>query len=302
MRYVALIRSTLVRRVQTAIGNAGELACVPDVRALLDLMHTGRELCLIVDPTLLTFTGARALAAEIAITPQPVVAYTPAVAEALEPSVVLAQRTAAQFVFQEARDEKCALARALLLVSDGSFGDAIIAALEPGLGRLPRRLYLTIADMLRSGIGPSTRCSLSARSGISSRSMDRALALAGVRSSRFLIAAARLIYVYRAIVASNIPFRTIAGMAGHASQRTLDHHCCVFFGRPSAWLRKYPPPLDDAVRRIAAGLVVRCSGEHLGCAVVASVCATRSGKLETHGRVPRVRLGSVAATAVPPGP
>lgn len=262
MRYVALIRSAAVRRVRTAIGNAGELSSVPDVCALLDIVRAGCELCIIVDPTLLTCGGAKALAAEIETAPQPVVVYAPALAEALEPSVVLAQRIAAHFVFQDAHDEKSALARALLLMPDESLGGAIIASLEPELGRLPQRLYRTVADMLRTGIGPPTRSALSVRSGISSRSMDRALAFAGIRSSRFLIAAARLVYVYRAIVGSNVPFRVIAGMAGHASQRTLDHHCRVFLGRPSAWLRRNPPAVADAASRMTAGLVVAAAGEH----------------------------------------
>lgn len=250
MNYVALVSATTLQRVQVTVGPHGSVTGVSTVDALLRAMRSPHDCCIVVDPTMLGHAGADALVAAFRDVPRSIVVYAPIAREALEPSVALAQQTAAQFVFQGAPNERSALGHALLLAPDAALGVALTTALEPMLLQLPHQLRLTLASMLRTGTGPATGEALAAHAGIARRSMDRALAAARLESSKFLIAAARLVRVYRAIVASRLPFRQIAAMAGYASQRTLDHHCTTFFGHSSAWLRRHPPSVADAVRNL----------------------------------------------------
>lgn len=256
MNYVALVSATALQRVQVIVGPHGSVSGVSTVDALLRAMRSADDGCIVVDPTMLDRAGTEAIVAAFRDMPRSIVVYAPIAREALEPSVTLAQQTAAQFVFHGAPNERSALGHALLLAPDAALGVALTAALDPLLVQLPHQLRLTLASMLRTGTGPATGEALAAHAGVARRSMDRALAAAGLESSRFLIAAARLVRVYRAIVASRLPFRQIAAMAGYASQRTLDHHCTTFFGHSSARLRRHPPSVAVAVQKLTEHLTL----------------------------------------------
>jgi hypothetical protein len=257
VRYVALVRPPTLRRIETIIESVGTVIPADDVVGLLSVMRSTADICAVIDPSLITPDDAAAIVRQFGIVPQSIIAYAPVMREAFEASIVLAQGTPTQFVFQGMVNEAAALRQALLLAPDAGLGQALTTALSPYLGVLPQQLRLTLTAMLQAGVGARTATALAAQSAIARRSMDRALEAAGLESTRFLIAAAQVVRVYRAVACSRIPFRRLAAMAGYASQRTLDHHFQTFLGCASGTVRKQPLPVADATRRIVTRLTTR---------------------------------------------
>lgn len=254
MQYVVLVGPTMQRRIEGVVGSAGSITPVRDLPGLLAAMRNQASLCVVIDPSLITPADATAIVTQFASAPQAIVAYAPAVREAFESSILLAQGTTAQFVFQGMPNETPALSQALLLAPDAHLGHLLTASLAPQLDALPQQLRVTIRTMLHTGVGPLNADALALQGGIARRSMDRALETAGFESSRFLIAAARIVRVYRAVAQSRIPFRRVAGMAGFATQRALDHHFRTFLDRSTDAIRREPLTLDEVTRRLVARL------------------------------------------------
>lgn len=261
MRYVALVGPPALRRIEAIVGSAGTVVPVQDVSGLLASMRSAAGICVVVDPSFLTPSDAAMVVSQFASVPQSIVAYAPTVREAFESSVVLAQGTAAQFVFQGMPNETPALRQALLLAPDIDLGRAVTEALAPNLEALPHQLRVIVTAMLQTGVGPHTADALAAQGGIARRSMDRAFENAGLESSRFLIAAAQVVRVYRAVAGSRLPFRRLAAMAGYAAQRTLDHHFDTFLGCSSRAVRQKPLSVDEVANRIMTRLTARFSTE-----------------------------------------
>jgi len=257
VRYVALVRPPALRRIEAIVNTAGTVLPAHTVGELLGTMQSAAGMCAIVDPSLMTPADAAAVVAHFVRTPQAIVAYAPTVREAFESSIVLAQGTTAQFVFQGMPDEAAALRQALLLPPDAQLGRTLATSLAPSLDALPHQLRVTVGTMLQTGIGPRSADALAAQGGIARRSMDRSFEIAGLESSRFFIAAAQIVRVYRAVAFSRLPFRRLAAMAGYAAQRTLDHHFETFLGCSSGAIRKQPLPVDDVAHRLATRLTLR---------------------------------------------
>lgn len=259
VRYVALTTRQNLQRIQAIVGRLGQVVQVTSASDLLEAMRNPVESCVVVEPALLTPAAASALVQQAMSGSLPVVVYAWMVRESFEASIIIAQGIPAEFVFQGVPDELSALRRALLLAPDAGLGRAVNRALEARLAALPPQLRLTVENLLGGGNGPQTAEELAAQGGIAHRSMDRAFALAGLESSRFVISAAHVIRAYRAVAWSRIPFRAIAAMAGYASQRTLDHHFIAFLGRSSTALRKQPLSMDEVVTRVVQRLTLRAS-------------------------------------------
>lgn len=254
MQYVVLAGRAMQRRIEGVVGSAGSVVPARDLAEFLAGMRNPATVCAVVDPSLITPADAAAIVRQFASAPQAIVAYAPAVREAFESSIILAQGTTAQFVFQGMPSETPALNRALLLAPDANLGRMLTTALAPQMAALPPQLRVTVATMLHTGVGPLTADALAAQGGIARRSMDRAFELAGLESSRFLIAASRIVRVHRAVVSSRIPFRRVAAMAGYSTQRSLDHHFRTFLGNSTDAIRREPLSLEETARRILARL------------------------------------------------
>lgn len=284
MRYVALVGAPTLRRIEAIVGSAGTVLPAHNVTGLLAAMQSTGGICAVIDPSLLTPDGAAAIVRQFAATPQTIVVYAPTIREAFESSIVLAQGTTAQFIFQGMPNEAGALRQALLLAPDAHLGRALTASLAPNLDALPPQLRATVVTMLQTGVGPHSAEVLAAQGGIARRSMDRAFEAAGLESSRFLIAASQVVRVYRAVAYSRIPFKRLAAMAGYVAQRTLDHHFQTFFGCSSAAVRKQPLPLHDVVRSMVTRLTTRPANPSplsLAREISADARSTRSASVTT---------------------
>jgi hypothetical protein len=229
-----------------------EIARMADLGAL---MRSQIDTCVIVDPVLLSAEEARSLATSATSLLRPIVVYTTLTPEAIPSAVILASQTKAQFVFQGTPDERSALVHALLTIPAPEFGSALITAISPQLWRLPPRLRSVATAMLRTGLYPPDSVGLALTSGLPRRTMDRAVINAGFRSTRLLIAAAKLIRTYRAITDSNSSLRRIAIATGYASQRTLDQQCSKLLGTNCATLRRIPLSIPSAVDILVSRLV-----------------------------------------------
>lgn len=257
MQYLVLATRQNAQRIQAIVGRLGQVVHVASGSDLLHEMRSSFECCVVVEPVLLTAAAAAALVQQATRGSVSVVVYASMVRESFEASIIIAQGAPAEFVFRGLPDELSALRKALLLAPDAGLGRAVIRALESRLAALPPQLHLTVKNLLRGGNGPQTAEELAAQGGIAHRSMDRAFALAGLESSRFVISAAHVVRAYRAIAWSRMPFRAVAAMAGYASQRTLDHHFITFFGQSSTALRKQPLSTDEVARFVVQRLTLR---------------------------------------------
>ena len=257
MQYVVLVGPSMQRRIEGVVGSAGSVVPARDLEGLLAAMRNQDSLCVVIDPSLITPADAAAIVRQFASAPQTIVAYAPAVREAFESSIILAQGTTAQFVFQGMPNETPALNQALLLAPDAHLGHMLTTALAPHLDALPQQLRVTVGTMLYSGVGPQTADALAIQGGIARRSMDRAFEIAGLESSRFLIAAARVVRVYRAVASSRLPFRRVATMAGYATQRALDHHFNTLLGCSTDAIRRRPLTLDEVTECLVSRLTTR---------------------------------------------
>lgn len=257
MQYVVLVGPSTQRRIEIIVGSAGSVVPAGDLASLLAAMRNPASLCVVIDPSLISPADATAIVRQFASAPQTIVAYAPTVRAAFESSIILAQGTTAQFVFQGMPNETPALNQALLLAPDAHLGHLVTDALAAHLDALPQQLRVTVRTMLRSGVGPQTADALAIQGGIARRSMDRAFELAGLESSRFLIAAGRIVRVYRAVASSRLPFRRVAAMAGYATQRALDHHFRTFLDAATDAIRRRPLALDDVAARLVSRLTTR---------------------------------------------
>lgn len=222
MQFLALVTKAAFARVIASATPLGEVVGVTSLGELDARMRSAAESCVIVDPALLSVADADALSKAAVELQQPVVAYTSLTPGAMQSVVILALRASAQFVYQGTPDERSALVRALLAVPGPEFGGALIAALSPRLAHLTPSLREVVTAMLRTGAGSFSAVGLAARSGVPRRTMDRAIVTAGFKSTRVLIAAAKIVRSYRAITSTRTSFKRIAAALGYASQRTLD--------------------------------------------------------------------------------
>jgi len=257
VRYVALVGPAALKRIDSVVGGAGSVVPAQTISDLLAAMRSPISVCAVIDPSLLTPADATAIVQQFASAPQTLVVFAQNAREAFESSIILAQGTPAQFVFQGMPNETPALAQALLLAPDAYLGYAVADALGAQLASLPPQLRATVTAMLRTGTGPQTADALALQGGMARRSMDRAFELAGLESSRFFIAATRVIRAYRAVAHSRIPFRRVAAMAGYATQRALDHHFSTFLGQTTEAIRKRPLAVEQVVCSVAGRLTTR---------------------------------------------
>ena len=138
MRYVVLLSPQAIAHVHTALAGHGTVDVLLDARALLAELASPRDECLVVDPAMITPAVAETVAARLAESQRPFVAFSSVTGSALEVAVILAQRTAARFVFRGTPNERSALERALLVTPDSALGVSIIAKVSENLHKLPQ--------------------------------------------------------------------------------------------------------------------------------------------------------------------
>jgi AraC-like DNA-binding protein len=243
--------------VHTALAGYGTVDVLMDVRELLVELASPRDECLILDPALFTPAVAETIAANLTEFPRAVVAFSSVTTSALESSVILAQRTAARFVFRGTPNERSALERALVLTPDSTLGTALLAALDSNIKRLPSVLRDRLVSLVRAGDGPYSPDALAAATALARRSLDRYLTDAGLASAHKIIVAARVTSAYRAITTSRTPLGHIAAMLGYKSQRTMDAQLMALLDTTSSRLRAGPLPVTEAVNRLTQRLILR---------------------------------------------
>lgn len=264
MRYVTLLGPPAVSRVRVALEGHGVITTAGSAAELADHVGGDGEVCLVLDPSLLTTDGAAELAERWTMHPVATVAYGSITHQALDSTVILAQRTSAQFVFHGTPNERSALSRALLLAPDPAVGARLVDALAPQIRQLPEVLAENLTAMLRSANGASSPEELATQSAFARRTMDRWIGRAGFTSARLLAAAARVVRVYRAVVASEVPLKRLAAMVGYRSQRTLDQQLEVLAGAASTALRKTPLAVPVLIDRMTGALTQPSAAEVTG--------------------------------------
>ncbi len=243
-------------RVHAALDGEGSVDVVMDAHDLLARLTTPREECLVIDPALIMPADVASIASNIAEFPRSIIAYSSVTTAALESAVVLAQNTAARFVFRGTPNERSALERALLFAPDSELGPTLLAILSDNMNCLPAGLRERVATLFRNGDGPASPDALAAASTLSRRSLDRYLAEAGLVTARRMIDAARVTSAYRAITTSRTPLVRVATMLGYKAQRTLDSQLNIMLNTTSGKLRVDPLPYAEAARRLALRLTL----------------------------------------------
>lgn len=254
MRYVTLLGPPAVSRVRVALEGHGVITTAGSASELAEQFGGDGEVCLVLDPSLLTAANAEELAERCAMHPVATVAYGSITHQGLDSTIILAQRTSTQFVFHGTPNERSALSRALLLAPDPAIGARLVEALAPQIRQLPDVLADNVTAMLRSASGASSPEELATQSAFARRTMDRWIGRAGFTSARLLAAAARVVRVYRAVVASDVPLKRLAAMVGYRSQRTLDQQLDVLVGAVSSNLRKTPIAVPVLVNHMTGAL------------------------------------------------
>lgn len=257
MRYVTLLGPVAVQRVHLALQGFSAPVPLRNAAGLISELRNSSELCVVLDPALLTLTDAQEIVGLIVRFPLSVVVYTSVTKEAMELAVLFARRTSAEFIFAGSTDERAGLARALLLTPDVKLAEGLVNALQDHIAVLPVQLRDEVTGMLKTGGGPPTPDALARQSALPRRTMDRWLARAGFTSGRLLVASARVMGAYSAITSSKIPFRRIAAMIGYPTQRALDTKLRALFDRSSASLRAYPPDRAKAIILVAEHLTTQ---------------------------------------------
>ena len=257
MRYAVLLSPQAIARVHTALAGHGSVDVLLDARELLAELASARDECLVVDPAMITPAAAEIVAARLAESQRPFVAFSSVTGGALESSVILARRTAARFVFRGTPNERSALERALLVTPDSALGVSVVAILAENLQKLPQGVRGRVESMFRNGDGPASPRALAAATALARRSLDRCLAEAGFVSARRVIEAARVTAAYRSLTTSRTPLSHVALMLGYKSQRTLDSQLSLFLETTCGKLRASPIPCDEAARRLAVRLTQR---------------------------------------------
>jgi hypothetical protein len=280
-----------VSRVRAALEGHGVITNAGSASELADHLGGDGDVCLVIDPSLLSAAGAQDLARHCAMHPVATVAYGSITHQALESTVILAQQTLAQFVFHGTPNERSALSRALLLAPDPTIGLRLVDALAPNIRQLPDVLADNVVAMLRGATGASSPEELAAQSAFARRTMDRWIGRVGFRSARLLAAAARVARVYRAVVASDVPLKRLAAMVGYRSQRTLDQQLEVLAGSLSSTLRQNPLAVPVVVDRMTAALTLPSDAVSNGDARHASRSSRRMAAADALADAPRTASG-----------
>lgn len=272
MQFLTFVSKSALARVIPTATPFGKVVAVASLVELEACMRSLAESCVIVDPALLSVEGADSLSRAAVDFSKAVIAYTSLTPSTMQTAVILAACAGAQFVYQGIPDERSALVRTLVAVPGPEFGRSLITALSPQLGRLTPPLREVVTAMLRTGSGSLNAVGLASRSGIARRTMDRSVVSAGFKSTRLLIAAARIVRSYRAITSTRTSFKRIATAVGYASQRPLDRECRHLLGQSCASLRQAPLPIPQAVDMLVSRIVKSydCTVTIKGC----EKCAT----------------------------
>lgn len=257
MRYAVLLSPQAIARVHTALAGHGSVDVLLDARALLAELASARDECLVVDPAMITPAVAEIVAARLAESQRPFVAFSSVTGGALEASVILARRTAARFIFRGTPNERSALERALLVTPDSALGVSVLAIVDDNLRKLPHGVRERVEGMFRNGDGPGSARALAAATALARRSLDRYLSEAGFVSARRVVEAARVVAAYRSLTTSRTPLSHVASMLGYKSQRTLDSQLALFLDTTCGKLRAAPIPCAEAARRMAIRLTER---------------------------------------------
>lgn len=267
MQFLTFVSKSALARVIATATPFGKVVAVASLAELEAYMRSLAESCVIVDPALLSVEEADSFSKAAVDLSKAVVAYTSLTPGAMQSAVILAARAGAQFVYQRTPDERSALARALVAVPGPEFGESLTAALSPQLACLTPPLREVVIAMLRTGSGSLNAVGLASRSGVARRTMDRSVVSAGFKSTRVLIAAAKIVRSYRAITSTRTSFKRIAAALGYASQRTLDQQCRHLLGQSSASLRQAPLPIPQAVDMLVSRIVKSddCTVTGKGC-------------------------------------
>ncbi|MEO7101879.1 MAG: hypothetical protein ABI311_00965, partial [Gemmatimonadaceae bacterium] len=244
-------------RVHAVLGDHGSIDVLQDAQALITELSSPRDECIVLDPALITPAIAQTIASSVAAFPRPIVAYSSVTTEALESAVILAQYTAASFVFRGTPNERSALEHALLLTPDSTLGIELLALLQENMAKLPTGLRHRMTTILRNGDGPQSPDALAAASAIARRSLDRSLAEAGFTSARRVIEVVRIMSAFRAITTSRMALTQIATMLGYRSQRALDMKLGQFLDTTGSRLRKQPSSTQESARKLSIQLTSR---------------------------------------------
>jgi hypothetical protein len=254
MRYVALLSTSGAAKVTSALEGFAALELATTIEDVLLTLTAGQELCLVVDPALLSLSAAGAIIRYSARAQVRTVVFTSVTQSAMEISVLFARQTNAQFVFAGAVNERSLLTRALLLSANVRLGEALLDTIHNYITNLPGHTQEVVRAMFKGGDSPSTPNALARMSAVSRRTLDRQLFCAGFRSARLLVSAAKVVRAYSAITSSTIPFRRIAAVFGHATQRSMDSQLSEFLDRRSAQLRAAPLSHDTVVAALVTKL------------------------------------------------
>ena len=257
LRYAVLLSPQAVARVHAALSGRGTVDVLLDPRELLAELAVPRDVCIVIDPALISATVADIVATRLREFPRVCVAFASVSGVALESSIILARRTDARFVFRGTPNERSALERALLVTPDSTLGLTLLSILEDHLRLLPSGVRDRIETMFRNGDGPASPQALAASTALARRTLDRYLSEAGFVSARRVIEAARVTAAYRVLTTTRTALGHVANALGYKSQRTLDAQLQLLLDCTSSRLRAEPLPCEEAARRLFVRLTER---------------------------------------------
>lgn len=183
----------------------------------------------------------------------PIVIYTTLSAQSMRALHHLGRIGLEHVVLNRFDDERRRFRELLERVPAQALSDQMLRSLQPELTRLPVPMMRAVELLFRSPSRFRNTQDLSAAAGTILRTLYRHLDLAGIRSPRRLVVAARLLRAYALLRDPGRQIKDVAARVGYHSQYQLTEHMRTLTGCTPRTVRAYMEP-EQFVSLLAEGI------------------------------------------------
>lgn len=236
MRLLAFVPPEQVQRLRSAAPDA-VIHTVPDTPSLLELLDRSRWDLVVVDPGLAIEKNRAKLFRGLGDSLHPLLIYTSLNCISAAAVAGLSARRMAGIVVRDYDDSPELLHNALSHVPVELFGAQLVHRLGTNVDALPSSLRLATLATYCSCRMVRTAAHYAANSGLTRRSVDRRLQLAGLKPAKWIVSSAQFLRAYPLIATEALSLVAVSRMTGYGSPRTLNANARALTGKNLTYIR-----------------------------------------------------------------
>ena len=232
-----LVSASTFERIGRRLRNDVQFGVVPSGAALLRSLVATEHSTLVIDPDRLREGECDRVVVTLQDRPHVVILYASLTTLAMRNSVSLARVTSARLLFQGDPESIRTIQRWLSASVSSNLAPSLLLQLEPVLRMLPVPLLRNVRRMVLDLDGCNSAAKLASLSGMTRRTLERRLAIAGIPSVRLLLNVCRFVRFQSVIENAEITVAHAAKSSGLGCSRTLERQCMEVTGHSVRQLR-----------------------------------------------------------------